>query len=244
MAACEEDMNTSKASSEGRQDVNDNQLISSGWLSKKGHTNTAWKRRYFILRGDELEYYTHEPCELMSKFRGSILLTNILVYNITENSTSRTNEMECGFVLQTRSDDGTIKAIYLKAQTKQSRDAWLQQLSTFSLKVDCVGWLEKKSQYITQTWKREWFVLELPAELHHFSSPGGKWKGSFDLTGAHVEPVSGKQFEIEIHLWKEDKRIVVRVNSSDDLLKWKTQCQRAAVLEFKGFDQVSIKKYI
>ena len=32
-------------------------VIKAGWLQKRGQGHTQWKRRWFVLRGDCLEYY-------------------------------------------------------------------------------------------------------------------------------------------------------------------------------------------
>lgn len=37
--------------------------VHSGWMSKQGHLNPAWKNRFFVLTSTELAYYKEEVNE-------------------------------------------------------------------------------------------------------------------------------------------------------------------------------------
>ena len=42
----------------------------SGFLHKRGHVNTAFKRRFFVLRAARLTYYEDEAAAVRGKARG------------------------------------------------------------------------------------------------------------------------------------------------------------------------------
>jgi len=212
-----------------------------GWLVKQGQRNTAWKRRYFVLRDKRLEYYTDEPSHPNAKLRGAIPLEGSLLYTLDDDENARDGDRVCGFVLQlqlnTKTRDRGMRAFFLKAYAKDSRDCWLEQIRKYANVASCTGWLSKQGHYM-RSWHRRWFVLESPALLHYFTGPAGTWKGSVDLTGAHVENTRARPLEIALHTWNDgDKNFLISAADDDNLRKWKRVCEKAASLEFQVFDE-------
>lgn len=214
--------------------------VTAGWLMKKGHMNTAWKNRYFILRDNRFEYYTDEPVKPSAKFRGFIPVQNsTLMYVIPEDECENADEVLRGFVLQIKREEGGPKEYYMKAYTKASCEHWLSCFRKLCMTPICVGWLRKKSRY-TQGTTRLWYVLGYESLLHCFSAPGGTWRKTVDLTGAHIEWNDEYPLDISIQLWKQEDTFVVRAMDSNSFSKWKKKFQQAAALEFTGFGQVHI----
>ena len=52
-------------------------LLHSGWLHKRGHVNTAFKRRFFVLRGARLAYYEDEAAAGKGRSRGSVTVVSV-----------------------------------------------------------------------------------------------------------------------------------------------------------------------
>ena len=49
----------------------------SGYLSKRGHVNTAFRRRFFVLRGTRLTYYEDETAADRGRNRGSVTIRSV-----------------------------------------------------------------------------------------------------------------------------------------------------------------------
>lgn len=212
-----------------------------GWLFKKGQRNTAWKERYFVLRNKRLEYYTNEPSHANARLRGAIPLESALLYTLDDDENMRDGDRVCGFVLQlqlnTNTRDKGMRAFFLKAHSKDARAVWLAQIQKLANTASCTGWLSKQGHYM-RSWHRRWFVLESPALLHYFTSPAGTWKGTVDLTGAHVEVTRARPLEISLHTWNDgDKNFLISAADEAIQAKWKKACEQAASLDFKVFDQ-------
>lgn len=46
-----------------------------GYLEKRGHGWTAWRQRYFVMNGAEVDYYKEKPPGPMGVPQGTIVLT-------------------------------------------------------------------------------------------------------------------------------------------------------------------------
>jgi hypothetical protein len=94
--ATTEAINDARALSDSRLGVT---VERGGYLTKRGHKVKNWKRRWFVLHPDTLEYYA-SPKD--NKPRGVIKLDDIQTVQILEPSES---EMPNSFIIYTNWDD-------------------------------------------------------------------------------------------------------------------------------------------
>ena len=67
----------SRASNDGKQPVASPPSDHTGFLHKRGHLNTAFKRRFFVLTGAKLSYYEDVTAAHRGRSRGSVTVTRV-----------------------------------------------------------------------------------------------------------------------------------------------------------------------
>eukprot|EP01115_Flamella_aegyptia_P000800 TRINITY_DN11194_c0_g1_i1.p1 TRINITY_DN11194_c0_g1~~TRINITY_DN11194_c0_g1_i1.p1 ORF type:complete len:129 (-),score=1.54 TRINITY_DN11194_c0_g1_i1:8-394(-) len=94
------------------------ELVSQGWMNKRGGNFKNWKKRYFRLYSCGLLIYTKEK---YSKTKGSIYL-----YSCTLNSTDEgRDESKFYFTIESKK----FSRIFLfEVETQEKRDTWIQNL--------------------------------------------------------------------------------------------------------------------
>lgn len=149
-------------------------VLHEGWLFKQGTINTAWKKRWFVMRTGRLEYYTTEK---HTDFKGAFLLSSMECFPADSPAN--------GFFV-TKSDGGSRKRnVLLKASSPEDRATWLRVLQEDASPPIMTGWLQKRGHVVT-TFKRRFFVLDSTGRLHYFKSADGEWKGAINMLHAHI----------------------------------------------------------
>lgn len=204
----------------GGPTFDDNTTQMEGWLEKQGHLNKAWKRRYFVLKTGQLEYYTDEPSNPNATLQGRIPLANSTLYSLPEPHS---------FVVQSlNSATGSKKAFPMRAVNDASRECWVELCRLHGSDAVMTGWLTKQG-HLVPSWKRRWFVLEPPSKLHYFTAPAGEFKGTIVLAGARVESNPNKAKEFHIHtLAGSDKDFQLRTDSAPERDAWMRHCRNCA----------------
>ena len=133
----------------------------SGWLSKKGEGNTAFKNRWFVLTQKTLTYFENEKA---TKEKGSIDLT-CATFDTGEQT-------KTGFRLTiTVLTSGNIGRTYvLEAKEEASRDLWLSKLMLASVKQTQNVRVFPEGTVLdqvvgpcpnTRTWRQEWVGMRM-----------------------------------------------------------------------------------
>ncbi|OQS07118.1 hypothetical protein THRCLA_00874 [Thraustotheca clavata] len=88
----------------------------SGWLNKLGHRRKNWKRRYFVLDGSVLQYYTDDVSKAKNpKLKGEVLLFHKeTTVHYTDNSRDFTFSIDAG-----------TYSLLLQAASEVEREAWV-----------------------------------------------------------------------------------------------------------------------
>ncbi|RHY34561.1 hypothetical protein DYB32_000852 [Aphanomyces invadans] len=183
-------------------------IITSGYLTKRGHVVTNWKTRYFVLRaGGRLSYYADEG---MKKKLGEVHLEKVSPWSGEAN----------GFMFYTSKQI----AYYVYASTNSERRRWLEALSDYYVEpdaVDCEGYVDfspfpscliiLSSRYLTKrghlvpSYRMRYFVLS-GASMKYFADEtayrsgasalaemevrgGGRWDG--ESTGLFIKTSTG-----------------------------------------------------
>jgi len=181
-----------------------------GWLRKQGHFNTSWRRRYFVLRLGQLEYYTDEP-QMGGQLRGVIPLKGSTVYSLADAENPNT------FAVQTVVN-GETKSFPIKAENEASRECWIELARFHGTDAVMTGWLTKCG-HIVPNWKKRWFVLENTGKMHYFTGPSGQLKGTINVVGATVVP--GKKDEyFNIETAGKDKNYIIRAETRNESSAW------------------------
>jgi len=90
-----------------------------GWLTKRGHKVRNWKRRWFVLHEDTLEYYENPK---NNKPKGVIKLDDIQAVEMLADS-QKLVDMPNGFVIYTNWDD-----YICSADNDSEADEWVNDL--------------------------------------------------------------------------------------------------------------------
>lgn len=128
-----------------------------GYLTKRGHVVTNWKTRYFVLRGDTLQYYQDED----TARNGGKMLGQVTVASVAP----WTGESH-GFMFF------TVKKIpyYVYASSAVDLSGWMKALQAFAVQrepVDCEGYLTKRG-HLVPSYRNRYFVLR-GANLKYFA---------------------------------------------------------------------------
>lgn len=96
-----------------------------GWLVKEGRLVKSWKKRWFVLSGNTLGYYTAKK----NKLKGSIILEGAKI----ELAMNRQDHVGCLQLLarevageedKSGDDDGAARTLFFDAETEQERKEW------------------------------------------------------------------------------------------------------------------------
>ncbi|KAA3682120.1 Rho GTPase-activating protein 22/24/25 [Paragonimus westermani] len=99
-----------------------------GWLKKLGGKFKTWKKRYFVLEGTQLSYYTN-PDDQRALGKFSLESTQIEIPNVTDAEFGGDNK---GFVFIVKPDgtddnlSGNHTQFVLSAQTAEERKYWIR----------------------------------------------------------------------------------------------------------------------
>lgn len=179
----------------------------SGWLLKKGHAQRKWRKRYFVLRNDELFYYeTDKSTEVKGKIglRGATverMVTAKRLHSFAVHTDQASKSKDKGV--------GGGRTFWLEGLTKESTDQWIRILKSaqgetvdeeadenvkFLDQMSHSGYLEKKGDR-RRLYKRRYFVL-VDAFLYYYEShQSGDAKGRIPLLDASIEEVSSTKRE-------------------------------------------------
>jgi len=95
------------------------QVIKFGFLTKQGGTNHGWKRRFFVLNSDALNYYLQPD----GKLKGSVPLADVSDIYYNPNEEDALKDRQYRFHLQT--DKRTFNIF---ADAKETRTSWVSVL--------------------------------------------------------------------------------------------------------------------
>lgn len=128
-----------------------------GYLMKKGGVNTSWKKRYFIVKKQEIIYYVENGS---SEQKGSILLHKAIILEDI-------SELETEFQIQPIRGARTYN---LQANTVKEKKQWikvLKELTKLEYMIIIEGWLQKKGR--TGNWENRYVVINeaLVSEYKH-----------------------------------------------------------------------------
>ncbi|KAF8571151.1 hypothetical protein P879_02443 [Paragonimus westermani] len=99
-----------------------------GWLKKLGGKFKTWKKRYFVLQGTQLSYYTN-PDDQRALGKFSLESTQIEIPNVTDAEFCGDNKGFVFIVKPEGSDDnlsGNHTQFVLSAQTAEERKFWIR----------------------------------------------------------------------------------------------------------------------
>lgn len=96
--------------------MTDERLAKAGWLTKEGRIHHNWKKRWFEIRGHELQYYTATH----RKYKGAVNLETCVV----SLSKDRKDKRSCLELLT----EG--RKLYFEALTPEEQDDWLVALNS------------------------------------------------------------------------------------------------------------------
>ncbi|OQR84502.1 RAC family serine/threonine-protein kinase [Achlya hypogyna] len=157
-----------------------NQILYSGYLTKRGHVITNWKTRFFALRSQgRLSYYADEG---MSKKLGEVQVSKVSPWSGETN----------GFMFQTTKQI----SYYVYASSNSERSRWLQALSDFYIvpdPVDCEGYLTKRG-HLVPSYRMRYFVM-CGTVIKYYSDETAYRTGASAL--AEIEVKSGGRWDGE-----------------------------------------------
>lgn len=158
-------------------------VVKYGWLLKQGNLIKSWKRRYFVLDGDSLQYYEN----IDKQPRGGGIVVRVLRDDIDENCLDV--HLSSGRVLKLSADTQDEIALWYAAlwnasklvsptvdNNKEEEESSLDNSGNRLRKLGREGWLLKKGQNF-KTWKQRFFVLER-SRLMYYGDESGELLGS------------------------------------------------------------------
>jgi len=168
----------------------DEVLPKHGFLEKKGvgklGVGTGWKRRYFRLRTNELDYFENEE---QSQPTGSIHLKHITKISLA------------GANLDLQDQSGRLWQLH--ASSEPDAESWHEAIRLRVMgTVVYEGWMAKQGE-LNRSWKDRWFVLRHMKTLDYFEDKEMQLpKGKIDLTtvlliGPGTKDQYGRDFTIQ-----------------------------------------------
>lgn len=124
-----------------------------GFLTKRGHVFTTWKTRYFVLRGDVLEYFSGED---KGKRYGSVTVAKVAPWSGEAH----------GFMFYTTKQ----VPYYVYAASEAERSKWLRALKEFVVEpeeVSCEGYLTRRG-HLVPSQRMAYYVLN-GTSLRHYA---------------------------------------------------------------------------
>lgn len=123
-----------------------------GFLTKRGHVFTNWKMRYFVLRGNVLEYFSGED---KSKRYGSVIVEKVAPWSGEAH----------GFMFFTTKQ----VPYYVYASSESERSKWLRAMKEFYVEQEltCEGYLTRRG-HLVPSQRHAYYVLN-GTSLRHFS---------------------------------------------------------------------------
>eukprot|EP01091_Cochliopodium_minus_P014982 TRINITY_DN5214_c0_g1_i1.p1 TRINITY_DN5214_c0_g1~~TRINITY_DN5214_c0_g1_i1.p1 ORF type:complete len:477 (+),score=153.76 TRINITY_DN5214_c0_g1_i1:21-1451(+) len=135
-----------------------------GFLFKKGANRTNWKKRYFVLLGNELSYY---PSETSTKCLNTIYLSNTTIKD--DKSERKSGRSHCFYIQSNNAQQGE-RIYYISCASEEEKEEWIKEIALHSKIDDYIsleeekyppfkqGYLIKKG-HVRRNWKQRWFVL-------------------------------------------------------------------------------------
>lgn len=173
-----------------------------GWIKKLGSGVKTWKRRYMVLSGGKLQYFTDESVSKSTKKGEFVLESHIEIdYEPAEDS----GALSRGLMFALR-NPVTKQAFVLEAATVQEKEIWMMKIADALLQLDSdfirsppngtnkpiprksalvveyEGWLEKLGSTSVNSWKRRYFVLQAGTIEYFEDFNRTSKKGIFHLT--------------------------------------------------------------
>ncbi|GLD98140.1 hypothetical protein PINS_up006837 [Pythium insidiosum] len=145
-----------------------------GFLTKRGHVFTNWKMRYFVLRGNELEYFSGED---KSKRYGSVVVEKVAPW---------TGEAH-GFMFYTTKQ----VPYYVYASSEAERAKWLRALKEFYVEpeeVTCEGYLTRRG-HLVPSQRFAYYVLNGPW-LRHYADQAAYRENQSAIAEVEIRSVS------------------------------------------------------
>lgn len=124
-----------------------------GFLTKRGHVFTTWKTRYFVLRGNVLEYFSGED---KGKRYGSVTVAKVAPWSGEAH----------GFMFYTTKQ----VPYYVYASSEAERSKWLRALKEFVVEpeeVGCEGYLTRRG-HLVPSQRMAYYVLN-GTSLRHYA---------------------------------------------------------------------------
>lgn len=145
-----------------------------GFLTKRGHVFTNWKTRYFVLRGNVLEYFSGED---KNKKYGSVTVAKVAPWSGESH----------GFMFY------TTKQIpyYVYAASETERANWLRALKEFCVEpeeVSCEGYLTKRG-HLVPSQRMAYYVLN-GTSLRHYADQAAYRENATALAEVEIRSVA------------------------------------------------------
>lgn len=145
-----------------------------GFLTKRGHVFTNWKTRYFVLRGDVLEYFSGEE---KNKKYGSVTVAKVASWSGEAH----------GFMFY------TTKQIpyYVYAASEAERSKWLRALKEFVVEpeeVSCEGYLTRRG-HLVPSQRMAYYVLN-GTSLRHYADQSAYRENQSAIAEVEVRSVA------------------------------------------------------
>ncbi|TMW67046.1 hypothetical protein Poli38472_012162 [Pythium oligandrum] len=134
-------------------EYNSADITCEGFLTKRGHVFTNWKMRYFVLRGNVLDYFADVD---KSKRYGSVVVEKVAPW---------TGEAH-GFMFYTSKQ----VPYYVYASSESERDMWLRALKDYCVEpeeVSCEGYLTRRG-HLVPSQRFAYYVLN-GTSLRHYT---------------------------------------------------------------------------
>ena len=207
----------------------------SGWLSKQGEINPAFKERWFVLSARDLmlTYYENEQADESGK-KGQIAMSGAVVkrgYEAPGRLTIAVPGQARVYVLEAASDEEAVVWVQAMCAVGATHDGpmekevrpvgLVQMMSSFWQPATAErgvkhGWLSKRGDF-NPAFKRRWFVLR-DGTLTYYETREAKEadkKGEIAVVGASVHSAFGR-----FHLSVPGRTYVLEAATDDEARAW------------------------
>eukprot|EP01087_Luapelamoeba_hula_P013609 TRINITY_DN3887_c0_g1_i3.p1 TRINITY_DN3887_c0_g1~~TRINITY_DN3887_c0_g1_i3.p1 ORF type:complete len:1813 (-),score=213.61 TRINITY_DN3887_c0_g1_i3:933-6371(-) len=222
----------------------DSQLA--GWLTKQGGTRKNWKRRWFVLTSDAVQYYNVDTDKIPI---AEILLTDVFAAAPVGKAIRRNH----GFAVYTRNrtfmicastDDDMVRwveaikrSIFEQRHKKQlegaSESPLAKAMPVGTIKVHTLGTMGHKrwEGWLTvcpvgrARWKRQWCVLAMGAIYYYPDPLNHKWEGKIGLSYSSIEFYAQRPHSFM--LYTAEKMDVFSADTEREMREWIVAISRA-----------------
>ncbi|DAZ92547.1 TPA: hypothetical protein N0F65_012777 [Lagenidium giganteum] len=185
-----------------------------GYLTKRGHVFTNWKTRYFVLRGNVLEYFASDD---KGKKYGSVTVAKVAMWSGEAH----------GFMFY------TTKQIpyYVYASSEAERAKWLRALKEFYVEpeeVTCEGNLTKRG-HLVPSQRTAYYVLN-GTSLRHYTDQAAYRENQSAIAEVEIKALSSWDGEPNGLMFKTVTGSVFYViaDTPGDQQKWLTSFRHVA----------------